>query len=87
MKSILKYIAGTILASFVIAACNEDDGNYNYLTEDELKAQLIEIDTTGLPNKEKNAFLYTHNSLGDTLRMSQVSIQRRLEVFMDCLSL
>ena len=70
MKSILKYIAGTILASFVIAACNEDDGNYNYLTEAELKAQLIEIDTTGLDKKERDAFLYTHNSVGDTLRMS-----------------
>ena len=51
MKNILKYIAGTLLASFIIAACNDDEGNYNYLTEDELNELIIRIDTTGMENR------------------------------------
>ena len=51
MRNILKYIAGTLLASFLIAACNDDEGNYNYLTEDELQEQIIRIDTTGMENR------------------------------------
>ena len=51
MRNLVKYIAGTLLASFVVAACHEDEGNYTYLTEDELKSQIIRIDTTGMENR------------------------------------
>lgn len=68
MKNLLKYIAGFILASFVIASCNEDNGNYTYLTEDELKEQLIQIDTTGL-GSARYAFSGRYNP-GDTIKMS-----------------
>ena len=68
MKNILKFIAGTMLVSFMIVACNEDEGNYNYLTEDELKAQLIQIDTTGL-GSERHAFSGRYNP-GDVIKMS-----------------
>lgn len=67
MKKILKYIAGTLLASFVIAACHEDEGNYTYLTEDELKGQLIRIDTTGI--EDQYAFSSKYN-LGDVIKLS-----------------
>lgn len=67
MKNILKYIAGTLLASFIIAACNDDEGNYNYLTEDELNEQIIRIDTTGMENRY--AFSSRYN-LGDVIKLS-----------------
>ena len=51
MKNIFKYIAGTLLASFVIASCHEDNGNYTYLTDAELNALIIRIDTTGMENR------------------------------------
>ena len=67
MKNILKYIAGTLLASFLIAACNDDEGNYNYLTEDELQEQIIRIDTTGMENRF--AFSARYNP-GDVIELS-----------------
>lgn len=68
MKNILKYITGLMLVSWFVAACNEDEGNYTYLTEDELKAQLIEIDTTGM-GSERFVFSGSYNA-GDVVKMS-----------------
>ena len=65
MKNIFKYIAGTLLASFVIASCHEDKGNYDYLSEDELKGQIIRIDTTGVGDN-KYAFSRKYNP-GDSI--------------------
>ena len=65
MKNIFKYIAGTLLASFVIASCHEDNGNYDYLSEDELKEQIIRIDTTGVGDN-KYAFSRKYNP-GDSI--------------------
>ena len=67
MRNIVKYIAGTLLASFVVAACHEDEGNYTYLTEDELKSQIIRIDTTGMENRY--AFSSKYNP-GDVIKLS-----------------
>jgi len=67
MRNLVKYIAGTLLASFVVAACHEDEGNYTYLTEDELKSQIIRIDTTGMENRY--AFSSKYNP-GDVIKLS-----------------
>ena len=67
MKNIFKYIAGTLLASFVIVSCHEDKGNYDYLSEDELKGLIIRIDTTGI--EDRYAFSSKYNP-GDIIKLS-----------------
>lgn len=43
---ILRYIIPVMVALLVFTACYNDDGNYNYLTEEEVG--VIQFDTTGL---------------------------------------
>ena len=43
---ILRYIIPVMMALLVFTACYNDDGNYNYLTEEEVG--VIQFDTTGL---------------------------------------
>lgn len=68
MKSLLRYFLGIMFISIAISACNEDKGNYNYLTEDELEAMLIEIDTTGM-GSDRLVFTGSYYK-GDTIQMS-----------------
>ncbi|GAE83025.1 PKD-like family lipoprotein [Bacteroides reticulotermitis] len=49
MKKILIHIWVAILLIAGVSACNDDNGNYDYQTEEQVG--IIEIDTTGIPNR------------------------------------
>ena len=39
MKTIGKYFIGILMASIAFTACYDDEGNYNYLTQEQLESQ------------------------------------------------
>lgn len=68
MKTIGKYFIGILMASIAFTACYDDEGNYNYLTQEQLESQLIKIDTTGMGGA-RFTFSHTYN-IGDVISMS-----------------
>ena len=56
MKSLCYLFSTLLFLSLAITACNEDDGNYTYLTEEEVG--VIKFDTTGMTAEERNALTY-----------------------------
>lgn len=63
MKNIYIFLAAFILTVFY--SCYKDEGNYDYLAEEQVG--IIEIDTVG--NTDRFAFAMTYNP-GDTIRMA-----------------
>ncbi len=57
MRKNLKYIFGTLVLAATLWACTDDEGTYSYLSEKEIG--IIEIDTTGIANR--NAFSMQYN--------------------------
>lgn len=65
MNRIFIQIISLIVSLIIIHACYDDNGTYDYLTEEEVG--IIEIDTTGMENRWAFANAY---SPGDTIKMS-----------------
>jgi len=56
MKSLYYLFSTLLFLSLAITACNEDEGNYTYLTEEEVG--VIKFDTTGMTTEERLALIY-----------------------------
>ncbi len=57
MKKILYLFAALLTMSIVITACNDDEGNYTYLTDEEVG--VIKFDTTGMTAEERYVLNYS----------------------------
>lgn len=66
MKSLLRYLLASLIATTAFTACVDDQGNYSYLSEDEVS--IIEIDTTGMGSL-RHVFAKSCQP-GDIIRMS-----------------
>jgi hypothetical protein len=64
MKNLIRYILLFIFSSVALSACYDDDGNYEYLTYEEVGD--IVIDTAGVANR--NTLLMQHN-IGDHITL------------------